>query len=120
MYKTILRCLTEIVLTIVIGIIYGCIKTIDYIITKLWSICWSIIELIEDELRYIKLYRRLRRGKWYYYKLGRDTPWIKLFTHWTKRPYIDTSDVVLLETEDYSKGGLLWYLKCWLRELGGW
>lgn len=81
------------------------VNLIVNIIQWILDICWSIFEWIEDEFRYLKLYRYLRGGIWYHYKLGKDTPWIKLFTHWTKNKFSDEADVILLETEDYSRRG---------------
>lgn len=54
----------------------------------------------EDILRRIKAYRKFRGGTWYYYKLGKDTPLIGMFSHWTKNE-ITSDSVVLLDTETY-------------------
>jgi len=50
-----------------------------------------------------KVYRWWIGGKWYFYKLGIDTPNICLFTAWLQVPpnRIDENFCTLLDTEDY-------------------
>ena len=49
------------------------------------------------------LFRRIIGGTWYFYKLGIDTPAIRLFSKWMLTPprKIDMSVCVLLEKETY-------------------
>lgn len=54
-----------------------------------------------------KWYRKLYGGKWRLLKFGKDTPYIYLFTHWTKREddcfegYLE-----VIETEIYPETGV--------------
>ena len=50
-----------------------------------------------------KLYRWWTGGKWFRYKLGRDTPPINLFTAWTQDSpdVMDMKRVTLIDEEDY-------------------
>lgn len=52
-----------------------------------------------------KLYRWWKGGRWYFYKLGKDTPWINLFSLWTQisPKYIDMNFCTLLLIKDYTK-----------------
>lgn len=83
-----------------------CILIFVLSIKKLIQLFRGLVSIIEDELRHIKLYRRLRGGIWYHYKLGRGTPYIKLFSYWTKHPYTNTNvpEMILLDIENYSNG----------------
>lgn len=49
-----------------------------------------------------RLYRWFVGGRWYFYKLGKDTPDINMFSLWTKESprYIDPKVMTLLYMED--------------------
>lgn len=60
-----------------------------------------------------KWYRRLYGGEWRLLKLGEDTPYIKLFSTWTKVNLNDDGDdcwvgyYEIMETENYPETGVL-------------
>lgn len=51
----------------------------------------------------LKIYRWLMGGRWYFYKLGVDTPNINLFTAWLRESpnEIDMNFCTLLHIENY-------------------
>jgi hypothetical protein len=70
--------------------------------------------LYEDSnFLYFKWYRKLYGGEWRLLKLGEDTPYIKLFSIWTKVTTNDDGDdcwsgyYEVLEREVYSETGVL-------------
>ena len=52
----------------------------------------------------LKIYRKIKGGRWYLYKFGKDTPPINLFTEWTQDPpeVMDMNFCTLLHVEDYT------------------
>ena len=54
-----------------------------------------------------KWFRKIFGGKWRLIKFGKDTPYIGMFTHWTKLEDSDFSGYVeTLETEEYPETGI--------------
>lgn len=58
-------------------------------------------ECLADLVMCTKLARWIAGGTWYYYKLGRDTPNIRMFTAWIRDTPDKLTDVTLLEKEVY-------------------
>jgi len=62
---------------------------------------------------YSKWYRKLYGGEWRLLKLGKDTPYIRLFSVWTKININDQGEdcwdgyYEVIETENYSETGVI-------------
>jgi len=53
----------------------------------------------------MRLIRCIKGGNWYYYKLGHDTPNIRMFSAWLRDPpdSLDLKIVILLKEEHHGR-----------------
>jgi len=66
-----------------------------------------------SDFLYSRWYRKLYGGKWYLYKFGQDTPYIKLFSTWSKMEKCNWSgyvEILDIEQHNYTGRGTKWGL----------